>query len=419
MSDMSDMSISTLVAADVPAMSELLARYQPGDCLLVSPSGTRLGQGVVCALAPNPSEAGATRESAARYLKTQVRAMLHEAVQHGVHGPVVMGAVPFDIRRTARLVVPRQCHFGACAQPDAALAVGGTTVAQSMAPYPASSVYEAAVIQALECFERAEIDKVVLARTLDVTLAEVPDRRVLLSRMVQRNLNGYTYAIALQNPSEAAAEGLVQPAAFVGATPELLVRREGQRIIVNPLAGSAARRADSHSDAVAGQQLLASVKDRHEHAVVIDAVVQALQPLCRTLNVPDAPTLLTTDALWHLSTTLTGELSDPETTSLDLALALHPTPAVCGYPVEPAFDVLQKLEPFDRGLFAGFVGWCDASGDGEWAVSLRCAQLRDRSLRLFAGAGIVAGSNPHSESQETGTKFRTMLSALGLSTSMD
>lgn len=410
----------TLGDTGMPAMAELLARYQPGDCLLVSPSGTRLGQGVTCVFAPGPSGADVTRESAAHYLKTQVQAMLHEAsTVHGVREPVVMGVVPFDIRRPARLVVPQQCHRGACAKPSDSRTAASKSVAQSIVPYPEASVYEAAVVQALQYFERAEIDKVVLARTLDVILAAAPDRRALLDRLVQSNLNGYTYAIALQSASEAAAQGLAQPAAFIGATPELLVRRVGTRVIVNPLAGSAARRTDSHSDALAGQQLLDSAKDRHEHAVVIDAVAQALRPLCRTLNVPDAPSLLTTDALWHLSTVLTGELSRPETTSLDLALALHPTPAVCGYPVDAAFTVLQKLEPFDRGFFAGFVGWCDANGDGEWAVSLRCAQLRDHSLRLFAGAGIVAGSNPCSESQETGTKFRTMLSALGLSTSMD
>ncbi len=398
-----------------PACDALLARFQPGDSLFASPSGTLLGQGIACALAPSAARP-TTRAAAGRLLQEQMQALLLEARNaHGIVRPVAIGAIPFDVRRPARLAVPRTLHRGQAPQAGDALAAPLELQAERATPSPDPAVYEAAVADALHRFQRGELDKVVLARALDLQLDRAPDQRALLARLARKNLNGYTFAIALPTSDGATDE----PAAFVGATPELLVRRIGTRLVVNPLAGSAARRALPDEDSQAGQRLLASAKDRREHAVVIDAVVQALRPLCRTLEVPEGPSLLATDALWHLSTVLTGELADPLTTSLDLAIALHPTPAVCGQPVDRAFSVIEALEPVDRGLFAGFVGWCDAQGDGEWAVSLRCAELRGRSLRLHAGAGIVPGSDPRSESQETGTKFRTMLSALGLASSVD
>lgn len=117
--------------------------------------------------------------------------------------------------------------------------------------------------------------------------------------------------------------------------------------------------------------------------------------------------------MWHLSTTVTGTLADPATSSLDLASALHPTPAVCGTPTETARAVIAESEPFDRGAYTGMVGWQDADGDGEWVVTIRCAEAEGRSLRLFAGAGVVAASSPEAETAETAAKFRTFLSAVG------
>ena len=118
--------------------------------------------------------------------------------------------------------------------------------------------------------------------------------------------------------------------------------------------------------------------------------------------------------MWHLSSRITGELVDPSISSLALAVALHPTPAVCGYPTALAQEAIGTIEPFERGFYTGIVGWCDANGDGQWAVTIRCAEADEHSLRLFAGAGIVAGSKPESELAETEAKFRTMLQAMGL-----
>lgn len=120
--------------------------------------------------------------------------------------------------------------------------------------------------------------------------------------------------------------------------------------------------------------------------------------------------------MWHLSTVIKGELLDAEVSSLDLAVALQPTPAVCGAPTEKARQAISEIEPFDRGFFTGMVGWCDADGDGEWVVTIRCAEANGQSLRLFAGAGVVGESKPEEELAETGAKFQTMLRAMGVNT---
>ncbi len=172
--------------------------------------------------------------------------------------------------------------------------------------------------------------------------------------------------------------------------------------------------ADPVEDLRRAEELLHSEKDLAEHAFVADAVRAALAPYCAELIVPERPTLLRTAAMWHLSSTVTGILREPSTTALELALALHPTPAVCGTPTDRARAAIGELEPFDRGLYTGVVGWGDATGDGEWVVTLRCAEADGDRLRLFAGAGVVAASDPELELAETSAKFRTFLHVLGL-----
>ncbi len=143
-------------------------------------------------------------------------------------------------------------------------------------------------------------------------------------------------------------------------------------------------------------------------------VKEALAPFCETIEVPESPSLVKTEAMWHLSTEIRGTLKQLETSSLELAIALHPTPAVCGYPTALAREAIYEIEPFERGLFTGMVGWCDENGDGEWIVTIRCAEVKERSIRLFAGAGVVAGSKAEEELNETSAKFRTMLQAMGI-----
>jgi len=135
---------------------------------------------------------------------------------------------------------------------------------------------------------------------------------------------------------------------------------------------------------------------------------------CTDLHVPAGPEVIGTPTMWHLSTRVTGRLTDPAVSALELAEALHPTPAVCGVPEAAARTAIAELEPVDRGYFTGLVGWTDPAGDGEWVITIRSAEVSDRTVRLFAGAGIVEGSRPEAELAETGAKFRTLLRALGV-----
>ena len=181
-----------------------------------------------------------------------------------------------------------------------------------------------------------------------------------------------------------------------------------------PVAGSAARSGEPAEDMRRAAALLASQKDRREHAFVVDAVFEVLRPFCVELHVPREPSLLQTDAMWHLMTEIRGRLRDPSISSLRLATLLHPTPAVCGSPRAEALAAIRTLEDLNRGFYAGFVGWSDATGDGQWVVSIRCAEIEENRIRVFAGAGIVEDSNAQDELAETAAKLRTILSALGM-----
>lgn len=277
--------------------------------------------------------------------------------------------------------------------------------AWTVRPVPAPEAYAAAVDEAVRRMDghAGPLRKVVLARALELTADEPVDPGAIVRRLAARDPRGHAFAVDL------GADGTL-----VGASPELLVSRHGDVVVAQPLAGSTARRADAAADRSGADALLRSPKDLREHAFVVDAVAAALRPLCAELDVPDAPSLVATNAMWHLGTTVVGRLADPATTALELAVALHPTPAVCGTPADAARALIAELEPFDRGPYAGAVGWQDASGDGEWVVTIRCGVVRDRSLRVYAGAGVVPGSRGVDELAETQAKLRTFLSALGV-----
>ncbi|WP_345667052.1 isochorismate synthase [Streptomyces similanensis] len=320
--------------------------------------------------------------------------------------PLVLGAVPFLPDAPAALAVPATVRSAPALAEDPLIALPAQDPADGagwqVREWPAPEVYGAAVAAAVARMRAGEFDKVVLARTLELTAPDDPDLPAMLNRLARRDPSGYTFAV----PS---APGRT----LIGASPELLVARRGDRLTANPLAGSAPRSADLAEDVRRAVALLESPKDLHEHAVVVDAVRRALAPLCGRLEVPERPTLVRTATMWHLSTTVTGEVAGPEVTALDLASALHPTPAVCGTPTDVARSVIAASEPFDRGAYTGMVGWQDADGDGEWVVTIRCAEAEGRTLRLFAGAGVVAQSSPEAETAETAAKFRTFLDAVG------
>ncbi|MGH7904597.1 MAG: isochorismate synthase, partial [Candidatus Dormibacteraceae bacterium] len=200
--------------------------------------------------------------------------------------------------------------------------------------------------------------------------------------------------------------------ALVGASPELLVARRERRAVSQPMAGSVARGGDEEQDERLAAELKASAKDRAEHALVTGHVVSALEPLSSRVEMSAAEVVRLTN-IQHLATTITSELTAPPADVLQLCAALHPTPAVAGWPRREALGIIDEVECMERGWYAGGVGWVDARGDGEFALALRCGLLWEDGARLYAGAGLMPGSSPDRELEETELKLRALLGALG------
>ncbi|WP_436493560.1 isochorismate synthase [Actinokineospora sp. HUAS TT18] len=369
----------------------LVERYRPGDFLLAGPASTLLATGCQAVVAETDPD-----ELAARVGKLIL----------DTGAPAAVGVLPFDADAEPRVVIPEAVSW---AGPAHGLVPPARphTVAASVTPVPEPAAYARAVADTIADL-RADPDlrKVVLARALDLGFADPVDIAALLPGLIEANPLGYTYAADISADADRT---------LLGASPELLLRRTGTAVFSNPLAGSVPRVADPVADRAVAEALLASAKDQSEHRVVVEAVVETLRPFCRELTVPSAPSLVETPTVWHLSTRISGTLIDPDVSALRLAAALHPTPAVCGTPAGAARAAIAHHEPFDRGFYSGVVGWSDASGDGEWIVAIRCAEVERARMRLFAGAGIMPDSIPESELAETTAKFHTLLAALGMS----
>jgi menaquinone-specific isochorismate synthase len=258
--------------------------------------------------------------------------------------------------------------------------------------------WEQAVAKAVATIKAGGLRKVVLARDVFATADEPIDARVLLQRLAARYPDCFTFA----------CDGML------GATPELLVRRAGHQVSALVLGGTLPRGADPAEDKALGEELLASAKNNEEHAYAVESIRDALGLLCDTLDVEARPSLLKYPNLQHLGTRIRGTLADGQTlrSALALAAAVHPPAAVCGTPTGTALDLIRELEHMDRERYAGPVGWVDASGNGEWGIALRCGQISGRTARLFAGCGIVAGSEPAAELAETLVKLQPMRGAL-------
>ena len=320
--------------------------------------------------------------------------------------PILVGALPFDLTRPAALFRPEHLRFAdgppaASGRPLPRVRVDGAL--------PAPEVHRARIAEALRRLNdpRTGLHKVVLARALRL-VADAPLDAVDVLHLLARDHSASAYFADLTPAGKPGA-------ALIGASPELLFARTGDVVTCRPFAGSAPRSPDPDTDAAHGRALAASAKNRHEHQLVVDQMRTALAPLCRDVTIAAQPELSSTSAVWHLSTPITGRLRDTSVTALDLAIALHPTPAVGGGPAGPATDLINELEG-DRGFYAGAVGWCDARGDGRWVVAIRCAELSaDRRVaEARAGGGIVAESDPDDEVAETGIKFATIMTALGV-----
>lgn len=275
----------------------------------------------------------------------------------------------------------------------------GRTTDLSIESRPAPTEWEGAVSNAVDSIRAGSFQKVVMARSVLVT-SDVPYRPFDL-----------VWRLRLTYP-ECYVFGWQQgDRVFVGASPELLIQRNGDKVRSHPLAGSAPRGGSEEEDRALGELLMASGKDRREHRFVVEDITDRLGALTAALHVDQVPSLRKTAHVQHLSTELSGELvSDVHV--VDLAGRLHPTPAVGGSPREEADRFLAKEELIDRGWYAGGIGWANRDGDGEMAIALRCALIHGRAALLYAGAGIVADSNPAAELEETRLKFRTMMSLL-------
>ena len=410
---------AVVLAERIGPAFDLLAAYTPGGCFM-----ERAGIGVAGS-AGGGDPWVMTLSGPRMGLRPPTLEMLFGGFDIGAlppdaPAPLLFGSIPFDPHRSGHFSHPRRTvrrdrqgetwllqlddEPGGVAMPDPTRGPSEPNAPFSkmqVFPEPLPDAYERAVAEAVVRIRRGMLRKVVLARTIRVEAGRTLDPRELLKRLRAVEPDGYSFAVDI-------GEGRT----LVGASPELLISRFGDEIRANPLAGSAPRAGDPSEDRRNAERLGTSPKDRQEHAIVVEDVFRALNPLCRELTYDRNPQLLATANVWHLSTRFHGVLKDRSVTALDLARAIHPTPAVCGEPRDEAMRTIRELEPVPRDAYAGAIGWMDATGDGVWALALRCAELSGSTARLFAGAGIVADSDPAAELDETERKFRAFLDSL-------
>lgn len=259
--------------------------------------------------------------------------------------------------------------------------------------------YQRSVRTALTRIAGGEVSKIVLARDLAGTIPAGSDLRRLIRALSTGYPDTWTFAV----------DGLI------GASPETLVTVQDRTVTARVLAGTIGRGADADEDAAASAHLASSTKDIDEHEYAVQSLLESLRPHVRAMAASEQPFLLKLPNLFHLATDVEGELSEGES-ALDLVGAVHPTAAVAGTPTPAAVAAIREIEPFDRGRYAGPVGWIDGDGNGEWAIALRCAQFTAASeaiaVTAHAGAGIVAASDPETELLETRVKFRPLVDAL-------
>lgn len=277
-------------------------------------------------------------------------------------------------------------------RPTFELATGALTEAEWMA----------VVAEGIQAIEERSLEKIVLARDIVARSSAPIDRSTVLRSLMERYRECWTYGVG----------------DFVGATPEMLIKVDSGVARARVLAGTVDRAGAPDAPGYAAEMLLDSEKQRQEHEFAVRSLVRQLAPFAEDLHFPAEPFILELPNVWHLASDVSAELAavgDHLPNSLALVEALHPTAAVCGTPRTEAGVLIRELEHFDRGPYAGPVGWLDAEGNGEWGIGLRGAVLEsEQAARLYAGCGIVGASDPVAELAETWAKFRPMLQALGV-----
>lgn len=422
------MSSATRAHSVLPGGHDVLARLNAqSEFAFTSPSRTLLADG------PLLSVRDATPD--------EVNDTLNQLVHSGWSNPTLVGCYPFmptggDSQKGAspRLFITRDPSIGAPMPwhspstrrldtvPDSATSLRESQV-QPVIEWEVDeaeerlsrTTYRTAVERALDAIAVARVEKVVLARVLRLVPRDSRNGRrhrltesqlaAMVRNVLQSQPTRYGIAVNLASASDP------HPRWLLGVSPELLLRKRGEDVESFPLAGSIPRTGDRVMDEQRASTLLRSEKDLREHAFVVEAIADTLAPYCSTLDVPSRPELVSTPTVLHLGSPIRGKLKNRSVSSWTLATALHPTPAVCGTPTRAAEELIHQLEGFARNYYTGTVGWCDAQGDGEWAVTIRCGEVTPERLRLFAGAGIVRGSDPELELAETDAKLRALLAA--------
>ena len=326
-------------------------------------------------------------------------------------GPIAIGNIAFQRMAPATLVIPRKVvgkdeagHCWITTIDDAPPTISPALASQpkpstfNVEPITPIETYKKAVLAARDAVRSGAITKAVIAREIRVTSSIPIDVHAVLLRLRATFARSYRYSIN----------------GFIGASPELLVEVKGDRIRSHPLAGTTPRTGDPKTDDELARKLIASMKDQVEHRVVIDVIHEMLLPWCSYLDWEPEPSVLQVANVQHLGTLIEGHLSAIRPSVMEIVRTLSPTPALGGHPRDAALALIADVEELDRGPYGGAVGWVDGSGNGTWAVAIRCAELSDDRLtaRLIAGGGIVAASDPDAELAETQAKFQAMLSAI-------
>jgi menaquinone-specific isochorismate synthase len=337
------------------------------------------------------------------------------AVANSVHGsgtgPVLFTSFSFDRNEESVLVIPKVIVGQKGAQswitwigdtPQPVLPESPVQHSQGTFTFGDGSINTSAwkerVAEAIKRVGSSQIDKVVLARDLVATSTQDIQTAPILKELAAEYPSTWTFAV----------DGLV------GATPELLLRLSRGMVTSRVLAGTIPKTGNDEKDLALAASLARSSKDLEEHEYAVRSVADALEPFCSSTNVPESPFVLHLANVMHLATDVTGALieSKQRVDALSLLQSLHPSAAVCGTPRNIAFDIITEIEGMNRGRYAGPVGWIDASGDGELGIALRSGQITHREIRIFAGCGIVAGSSPEKELEESNAKMIAMRSAL-------
>lgn len=392
----------------LPAVDSLLGILPPQDFVAWVRRGEGLvGWGVAAHLHVRGDE---------RFARTQRwwnQTLEHLTVEDSVTlpgtGPVAFASFSFDPALASEVVLPqvivglRGGQAWITTIGDAASEIGLTTV-----PTPPTEVtwaegsmsaldWQGIVSRAIDRINNGELDKVVLARDVVAHVQGDLDPRYLVQRLAAAYPTCWTFHVS----------------GLLGATPELLVRRTGDLVTSRVLAGTVRREGDATADEGLARALLASSKDLEEHEYAVHSVARALAAHCTDLDVPEHPRVLELSNVQHLATDVTGRLADASSV-LALVASLHPTAAVCGTPTERAFALISESEGMSRARYAGPVGWFDHNGDGEFGIALRCAYVdtEEKTVRAFAGCGVVAGSDPARELAESVAKLVPIRDAL-------